>query len=381
MSNIMVVGYHGMKNFGDDLFLLNFVNSIYKNDGGTLYVTAYFSGENMPNYKFVKGIYKSRNRVTRLDWLRQVICARKCDQVYYYAGSIFATNGGMYTYLACCIIRKFLNIPIYAIGVSIGPFNSKMSEYFYTKALSFMNALVVRDIPSYERALLAGCKNVYISPDHAALFENITSTDSAREMISSEFTIGIALGPGYKNMTSRSRDADAFLVSETIADVVCLQKALIDQGLKPNVIIYVTCTDLTDGDAKVAVCVRDTLSSTGLSIDIVNYENYHVDDFVRELKRSNVLISSRMHPSVVCMANGIPVFQLKATSEKIHAVFSSLNLHPKFITNGYRIPFDVLSDFVKDFLAGNFSKDSVNNPAKFAESKQFAHDVLCNVLR
>jgi polysaccharide pyruvyl transferase WcaK-like protein len=337
MRSASVIGYHGMENFGDDLFLditagllhqrlhIDRIHLSARNIQATFVQTA---AQLLP-------MYPPGRRISRLDWLRQWRAHLDAELVVYSAGSIFAGPqfaeiSKLTRLLKASDALRGRHTPLVGIGISLGPFHREHDRQITARGLSAFDTLLLRDQSSLEEAACMGLPNVELSHDLVpVLAESLLARRSQILQMApaTGLILGMALGPGYHQWGSAEW---ADFARQMNAELRALQTRSPGQTLEVR--IFTTCNSATDGDRAVAAALQQALQRPGLTTRRVDYSITTRAEFTDALLGCDGLVSSRLHPALVAMGTGIPVLQLSATSPKVTGVYARIGLQPVALT-------------------------------------------------
>jgi polysaccharide pyruvyl transferase WcaK-like protein len=341
MRSASIIGYHGMENFGDDLFLditadlltrrlqIERIHLSARDIPATLVQTA----------AQLRPMYPAGRRITRLDWLRQWQADIDSELVVYSAGSIFA--GPQFAEISR--LTRLLKLsdtlrgrktPLIGIGISLGPFQREQDRRITADGLRAFDALLLRDQSSVDEAARMGLSNTELSQDLVPMLaERLLArrTQSRQQAAAGVMTLGLSLGPGYHHWSATEwAEFGRQLGAELTAMQAQSAKPALELELELR--IFTTCNSATDGDRAVAAALQQALQRPGLTIRRIDYSIATRDAFLDALLGCDGLISSRLHPALVAMGTGIPVMQLSATSPKITGVYARIGLQPIVLT-------------------------------------------------
>lgn len=154
MNKLLLSGYYGFDNFGDDLF--PYVSSL-RFEGMELYILA-------PKIKGVEGvkfivpdcmanIYKGKSVLSKiLRMFFMVYGALLTRHVVLAGGSVLASDSSNRMRKLQYLLRVMGLCKLSAIGVSVGPFTGEDDVVFYRKFVAKLTNFFVRDQHSYELA-------------------------------------------------------------------------------------------------------------------------------------------------------------------------------------------------------------------------------------
>lgn len=326
----MLVGFHGKRNLGDDLFLAILANWLGR-DLQVDEVTVSAVGEQLPRVgtsPLLKGYWPARRLLPREDKLRLFVAALNADMLIFGAGSIFTIDAFRWLHATVKALRRLRgrSLKLAAIGVSIGPFRSESDREFCFKTLALFDVILVRDGISAE--LLAGraeAPRVIPSLDLAlsaahwfprAFEENAHPPRSAK-------VLGVVLND-YDflfNRGDRTRDVErgrriAAVLRQVRDGVPGLQIRLLE-----------ACGDGLYGDAPFNQRLMQELGPDG--VEVIPYNNDPVG-YLRFVAGCDVVLASRMHGGLLAKLCGIPVVQL-SYAQKIDELYRALDFSRDYL--------------------------------------------------
>jgi len=173
-----LVGYHGHRNLGDDIFLRVLINWLGKSLGvGECFVIG--NGPAIPGILDGVKLHAVENPVkgiARILWLPILYRSIKSDYLVFAAGSIFTIQPFFIMYVVLFLLKIIREdkLKIAAIGISVGPFKSDFDRYWCFKSLGLMDSILLRDEASKRLLDEAAVEASYgLSYDMALCWENI----------------------------------------------------------------------------------------------------------------------------------------------------------------------------------------------------------------
>lgn len=156
MKRVFVFGFYGQNNFGDDLFCYVIKTSLGNHEeikfiGATqsLFQNNSFFSIRLNNFFITQN--NSIGKVYRIFLnIMSVLCA---DKILYGGGSVFGKYASYKQRSLVILLAKLLNKKVYALGVSVGPFDSVEQENKFLRLLSNLDAIWVRDQKSEQYLL------------------------------------------------------------------------------------------------------------------------------------------------------------------------------------------------------------------------------------
>jgi polysaccharide pyruvyl transferase WcaK-like protein len=372
MRSATIIGYHGMENFGDDLFLQIITGWLSEHHGirrGFLNAVR-VPTPLLPTGMDMQAIHPEGRRIRRLDWLRQGLAAFRSDVVVLAAGSIFAGpqfhQPGLLLRglrLADRVSRR--HTPVLGLGLSLGPFPGVRERRLTATALACADVLLLRDQSSMEEASRMGLRQARLSQDLVpaiapGLVERRRQLRVPAQTGRAEPVIGFSLGPGFRHWSDEQwrEFAQAFVRNA--------RQPQDPQRIEARILC--TCSEANDGDLAMVNGLSQALEDQGVSTRKIVYTSASQQAFLDSLLGCDALISSRLHPALVAMGTGIPVLQLHATSPKILGVFDRVGVRPLALSNQNLPTPDEWATFwiaLQDAVAGLCAERERRNTAAF----------------
>ncbi len=389
MRSATVIGYHGMENFGDDIFL-DITADLLVNKLGIkrIFLNARDTPAAIAKTYMLKPIHPEGYRIKRLDWIRQLFASARSDLVVFSAGSIFAGPQYAQTLLFARCLRLLNKVrggatPVIGIGISLGPFPRERDRNITARGLALFDSLLLRDEVSGDEARRMGLPNTAQSFDIVTVLADkiFRLRASAIEKTAKCFPIGISLGPGYRKLEMDDWRQFGKELSDSL-----LFLSQNSPGKEVELRVLNTCSSDSDGDYSVAEALSKTLRGLGLSVRRVDYRSSRREEFLNSLLGCRALISSRLHPALVAMGAGIPVMQLFAVSPKITGVFGRIGLKPVVMAMEARPVLSQWQEFFSSVANEEFcSQVNADNQAAFRRAgalcRKQLHDVFVCVSR
>jgi polysaccharide pyruvyl transferase WcaK-like protein len=322
---LLIYGYHGHKNLGDDLFLeiitykLNHIHGVE-----TFYVSASnadsnaISSDRMSSFRVVN-ILKKTYIASRLLWLDIFFSALRADGIVFCAGSIFSIQPFLLIRFVLSALRllKGQNFALIAVGISSGPYRSQRDRKRAHACLKMMDHIQVRDLASEaDLAAVIPARKLTRSFDIALMSPRIWLADAERLPTPSQdearapVTVGVCLHRRSTEFAGRQL-ADFFSqIIETL------------RRAQASVILLVACTDAEDGDLATAQQLALDLAQVGVKSKIAAYAPEAVESFLATMRSCDCVVTSRMHVAVAAIASAIPVLQVNY-AEKVTQFFVS----------------------------------------------------------
>jgi len=344
MKTAILVGYHGHKNLGDDMFLRVIIKWLKeKLEVNMCTVSAKQGTIDSELYGVtLKAMEPPIKKISRSLWLAIFMKSMKSDYLIFSAGSIFTIQPFFIVYITLRILRfirgDFLNIM--AVGVSLGPYRSRADKYWCLKALDQMNYVMLRDKKSAEILGKSGVSVPYkLSYDLALSWTKMYPGRNVRQMQQGD-VIGLALtSRGFGLCTENNHSHNCNAITKALTEAT-------KEYSNARVKIFGVCNDDIDGDFKLCRHIEQRLLSAGVRAKIVMYGDGKIDPYLDQLRDCKLLIASRMHAGIMATLGSIPVFQI-SYAEKIMAFYEHCDLSKNYI----RINDDVSDSAITEFIS------------------------------
>lgn len=159
--NILIIGYYGSHNIGDEVLLeatIRLLNSAYESPNIT--AITYNVQDTMENRKI--------NGVSRNKYFQIVKAIKNSDMVIGGGGSMLqnvTSNRSLIYYLTILWLAKFFGKKVALLGNGIGPLRTGFFQFVTKFVLKQLDAIVLRDMDSYNLLRSFGLKNIHLGND------------------------------------------------------------------------------------------------------------------------------------------------------------------------------------------------------------------------
>jgi polysaccharide pyruvyl transferase CsaB len=194
LANLLLSGYFGCGNVGDDAIMLGFVHGL----GDTKHSITVLSGspeETFRNYGFTS--------VQRKDMAAVKVAIQKCDVLVYPGGSIFqdvtSFKSAVY-YQQVVKMAKNAGKKVALLGQGVGPLNSFFGKRAAASAFNLADLVVVRDPGSVTTLKNIGYKGTpRVAADCAFLLPAPADSDVGGFSVGNMKSVGISVRPHGKD--------------------------------------------------------------------------------------------------------------------------------------------------------------------------------------
>lgn len=306
-----VLGYYGMKNFGDDLFgyAISYASK-GRSDTKISLLCPPISGLDESFYvngRANKYFYEHQSllgKAVRAYYLNKSL---KTKSIIFGGGSVFSSspsNARDY------IDKRAKAIELSALGVSIGPFNNSHDENKMIEFLKKFRYISLRDELSYQMAMSYNLDTKVVkSADLAATLPPCLKTNSGTIKT-------IAFVPCNFDNNSKASIAycDAFV------------KAVIK--LKKEINFKVTLLNINysnhHGDGFLVKYTKNLLQKNDMKVSVLDYSQFSVVGYWHEFSNFNYCVSVRLHGAITSLVNNID-FSLFEYHDKCTAFLNEIN--------------------------------------------------------
>jgi len=170
-NKILLTGYIGHKNFGDDLLFEIAIRKVKRISNAQVYV-AIVGEQKLPEYLYD---FYSDLKIIKFEKKIPLLFNNKFDKVFFIGGGVFFDYKKEISNKSYCLrlfsnfirysIPKLLGTRFAGIGIGIGPYFSNKTKRIHSQIIRSFDILGVRDEVSYELAISMGAKNVHLSND------------------------------------------------------------------------------------------------------------------------------------------------------------------------------------------------------------------------
>ena len=297
MKNVIFTGYYGMQNYGDDLFG---VVSAYGAKTWWPQFTPTILGPRIAGQteRFSVPNFISADRYAsdgKAGKLIRTLCSTKelltGGKFVFSGGSLFSSNRSRIMDMAERISR-LSGKRFSAIGVSIGPFDSRESEAAVASFLRCFEYVSVRDQASY--TLLQS----YQLDAHIAVGRDLAGIAPA--------LAGPVEKPPGKTRVIGYAPCNIGGKSETAQRIDDLFITAVSKQREIRVRIFSLNSHAIHGDQRRSTYVRERLEAAGITVDVIDYAQRGVIDTWRDIAACDAVVSVRLHGAITAYLCGVP---------------------------------------------------------------------------
>lgn len=268
---ILIKGYYGFENVGDDVFCL--VSNKYLNTNHSDIKTIYI-GSNIPNA--VNSIKINSNYLRRFIELYYML---KVNKIIFFGGSLFHSKIKIGDFRYLMSLNKKIMKKTSAFGISVGPFKDSIAKEGNLKFLENIGPVFVRDTRSTKYF-----KNIKYSFDAALLISELFP-----ELLRINKTDVLGINIGSFNTTSKSMDKITSFIEEN--------------NIK-NIKLFIFNND----DKKLVEVFFRNLKNQNVKIIEYNNDTYSI---LSEMAKCSFMIGERLHFGIISFSLGIPFLQIE----------------------------------------------------------------------
>lgn len=328
MSNkILLLGYAGYRNYGDDLLLKQAYDKLYEHVNLTIHTSNVSKYSDYLHEWFSKAeIVKSKNLSPKF--------IKTFDKVLYFGGGVFFDYREytlfQYWRKRLSIIKNFLlpnrlGVPFGGIGIGIGPFSTQRGHKITTSLLGCFDILYVRDEKSLKFAKkVKSIKELNLINDLSlAHYEEYRNQSKNIDTIDDLITICARHYPHGKKQNS--------YIQSLLNLCIKLQKA----GKKIRVIGFQANHDEN---------IISQFENLGMDTIFWNPDKMNLEDIVKLFAESEGVITARMHGTFIAGITQTPTISIGVHPKLIYA--SSLFEKSICVEDVHNISIDI--DFFKN---------------------------------
>lgn len=337
-KKILLQGYIGHKNFGDDLLLEIALKRVISIPDAQIYVALV---GNKKCYEYLYKFYPNLN-VLKFEKKIPLLFNLKFDKVFFIGGGVFfdykkeIKNKSFYVRLFSNFIRysipKLFGTHFAGIGIGIGPYFSNKTKKIHAQVIRNFDILGVRDEVSYELALSMGAKNLHLSNDLSLCLHEELEVENHNEKRFDEIII---CPRTYKHRVEFEKH---------IEELIAFAEYVENRGFKTHWIF------LQEDEIEL-----QNLIETKFRVTIWNPNKMKTHQFIDLFRKAKVVFTSRMHTIFIAGMVNTPIITIPVHQKLIYA--SSLFYDKPIIVN----PLSYVDEYIKAFQTYECNKLNLLN--------------------
>lgn len=280
---ILIDGYYGNKNTGDDLFVLTLFSILGKN---IKFLTSE-KIEGVPSEFFLL-----KNRFIGYQKILFVFLLLRHRKFLTGGGSVFEEKQKWSSFRGLAlIINKVIPIKMYSIGVSLSANRDQLDNVL--KEIKAYRKIYVRDLSSHDFSVKMSLSNVYHGVDLAYFnkLNNLTIDNNILTIIHCPYESVRKLD--LNNERRRDENLVNYLIN------------LIKNENFKEIQLLEFNGHRTDGDFEKVEYIKEALSFMNLNINIIRY-SADPNEMIKVISRSKFVISTRLHGAILSHIINIP---------------------------------------------------------------------------
>lgn len=285
---ILIDGYYGNKNTGDDLFVTVLFSFLGKN---VKFLTSE-KIEGIPSECFF-----SKNKFRGYQKILFIILLLRHRKFLTGGGSVFEEKQKWFSFRGLAlIINRIVPIKMYSVGVSLSPNNNELVKV--VNEVKEFQIIYVRDLSSYNYSVNLALKNIQKGVD-LAYFTKLNYSKSNNDVLTvihCPFESVRKLDLNKEKL--RDENLKKYLISIVLNENIKEIQLLEFNGHK------------RDGDFEKIMNIKIALSFLKIKIEIIRYSN-NPDKMIQAISQSKFVISTRLHGAIISHIVGVPFILLE----------------------------------------------------------------------
>jgi polysaccharide pyruvyl transferase WcaK-like protein len=355
-KKIIITGYHGANNLGDDLTLYVFFKYMQKMSPETeivLLIPQSYSSKDIvvpPGCKVSIDTFYSKNKIKNL--FKLIRLRKSADILIWLGGTYFSDDEGLNLFKIPLFVAWIIGIKIGFISIGIGRLNNIFNKIQTKILLSLASITTFRDKHSYNLASKM-CKNkkFYLTADLAYLYLNDMRKMNIKKR-AKEKAMNILIS--WRNYGNYVNDNDCCrLIEGLICSLGKLQKTANIKSIK-----LLPLDNRIDED--IHSLIEQRLRSIFPQTDVNNYSHLkRFDDKVDIIKKADLYICGRLHGCFVGWFSGVLTVALNYSPKVKYFLedvgFGGMVNFDELIANN-----ELLANKVLRLLSANIELDTIN---------------------
>lgn len=296
---LLVNGYYGCKNTGDDALVASIVWGIKQKYPLTQITICSDIPLVMPE-NIIVNYHRSSTKSKVIKELKQFFIAIRKNYYIYGGGSVFDDRVSTFRLkrqLYAMSLLKLFGCKNLALGVSLGPIKTSSGINYLKRIINKLSYLYVRDIRSFQITKRLNIRTkISFGIDPAILIGDISLPKTET---STSFNNGVVVAPcDYKNISDSN-------VHKAVKNLVEMLNIIYSMSQIP---INLVAFNGSGGDFELCNIIKDSLSSQNVTIHKYNSNPKFMYEII---KTSKIVIGMRLHSIVYAYAAQIPYIGLK----------------------------------------------------------------------
>ncbi|GEM_PF-2380557 len=291
MKKILISGYFGYENFGDEALLYSLIKSLIDLGARKQNITVLSNNPTLTSNQFN---VKSINRWNIVDFINALLN----HNTLIFTGGLFQdrTSFKSFLYYVCqLILASIFQKTVVLYGAGIGPINRKISRVLFDIGIKSANIILVRDEMS--ATYISRKENTFVTCDPVWSIEPLFTYQNKITSINWQLPIlGISLRSD-KNLKYNYLANVAEKVARVLNEMKDWQAILIPCMPQEDLSILYEFHDL----------LTRKISNPAKAIVLDNFTKLHILEQAGILARCDVMLGMRYHSLIVPLAHGKPV--------------------------------------------------------------------------
>jgi len=362
MTHILIAGYYGLGNIGDELILSGIINAIstYTDDVKFSVITNNpAESKHLHNVMPVPQSLKKgaitfiKNQITQREFVNVYKNISECDILILGGGELLQDLKFYYlpTWLSLLYLAQKKNKKTVVYGIGAGPVDTFLGKKLCRKILGKADLVTVRDSKSEIALENCGVPNVIktadpafaISPPKVNLHEN-------------EKTIGVTLHRFiYNDDMYRKTNGEKINLSHRRKKMAYMLESIAEIHGKKLMFLPTVKSDVY-GYTEIKKFMHDTEKAL-----VIDYDS-NINRFFSLLAKSEILIGMRLHSLIMASMLGIPIVPI-SYSGKVKSFLELINLNDLYID-------------IEDIDAQDFNERLYENFSKVLKKRTYYSNLL-----
>lgn len=341
MYKILISGYYGAGNIGDESILRAVVDNLRERlDDIEITVLS-----KSPEYTSEKYDVRSAARKSLFAVIREI---RRCDLLISGGGSLLqdvTSKKSIIYYLAVMWLAKLFGKDFFIYSQGIGPINSNFNRRLTAGILKKASGIVVRDISSKELLIEIGIpeERIVVTADPVLRIKK-SDPETGREILAGE---GFVRKEGFTVVGFAIKERN---LQSGFVDELCLSmENLLSRGDIQIVLIPFHFSE----DMAVAGALEERLSAKGYGDNVCTIRHkYLTEEMLSIIGNMDLLVGVRLHALIHAAIMGVPMIGI-SYDPKINSFMKSIGMKAMCM----------IYDFNSEFFAEEFEKTMKNKDA------------------